>query len=190
MSLRLPPGWALPALLLIPPLIAAGALAAVWLFGGGAAPAPADTVPAALSLVAPAPAPGLLVYVSGAVAHPGLYRLPRGQRASDAIAAAGGLLPSADATRMPNLAERLRDGMQIKVAFAKGAAGGVSSGKLDLNGATLAELESVPGFSEALAQAAIAYRDSYGGFAATRELVTVLGMAEADYQIAKQYVKV
>ena len=164
-------------------------LGSLWLFGSGGSPAPMPQ-PAALALVAPPPAPGLLVYVSGAVAHPGLYRLPRGERAYDAIAAAGGLLATADLTRMPNLAERLRDGQQIKVAFAKGAAGGVAGGKLDLNGATLDELESVPGFSTQLAQAAIAYRDGYGGFASVRELVTVLGMSESDYLIAKQYVKV
>ena len=48
----------------------------------------------------------------------------------------------------------------------------------------------VPGFTADLTRAAIAYRDSYGGFASTRELVTVLGMNEADYAVAKQYVKV
>ncbi len=188
MSLRLPAGWRRPWLLLLPPLLAAGGLAGAWAFGPGAQPPPQQ--PAALALRAPPPAPGLLVYVSGAVAHPGLYRLPRGERAYDAIAAAGGLLSTADLTRMPNLAQRLRDGQQIKVAFVKGAAGGISGGKLDLNAATLEELESVPGFSVQLAQAAITYRDAYGGFASTRELVSVLGMSEADYLVAKQYVKV
>lgn len=189
MSLRLPPGWARPALFVIPPLLGACLLAAIWL-GGAGEPVPAPA-PAGLSLLAPAPAPGLLVYVSGAVVHPGLYRLPRGERAYDAIVAAGGLLPNADLTRMPNLAARLRDGQQIKVAFSRGTAGGaVSGGKLDLNTATLEELEGVPGFSPQLAQAAVAYRDSYGGFASTRELVTILGMPEPDYLVAKQYVKV
>jgi competence protein ComEA len=188
MSLRLPPGWIRPAVFLVPPLLGALALVAIWMGGAGSAsPLPA---PAALSVLAPAPAPGLLVYVSGAVAHPGLYRLPRGERAYDAIAAAGGLLPTADLTRMPNLAARLKDGQQIKVAFVKGGAGGIAGGKLDLNAATLEELEAVPGFSTELAQAAVAYRDGYGGFASTRELVTVLGMSESDYLVAKQYVKV
>ena len=189
MSLRLPPGWLRPALLLLPPLLAALVAGSIWFFGAGSSGTPLPPA-AALALVAPPAPPGLLVYVSGAVAHPGLYRLPRGERAYDAIAAAGGLLATADLTRMPNLAARLRDGQQIKVAFAKGAAGGIAGGKLDLNAATLEELESVPGFSVQLAQAAIAYRDGYGGFASTRELVTILGMAESDYLVAKQYVKV
>lgn len=189
MPFTLPPGWPRLAALAAPPLIAAAVLGSAWLFGSGQSTA-AVSMPAALSQLAPPPAAGLLVYVSGAVVHPGLYRLLRGERAYDAVAAAGGLLASADLTRMPNLAARLRDGQQIKVPFAKGAGGAIAGGRLDLNSATLSELQMVPGFTLQLAQAAIAYRDSYGGFATTRELVTVLGMDEADYLTAKQWLKV
>src|SRR5438105_8751408 len=174
MRLQLPPGWPRFAALFLPPALALGVWGAVWLFGPASQPRQVAT--AGLALAAPPAAPGLLVYVSGAVAHPGLYRLPRGERAYDAVAAAGGLLANVDLSRMPNLAARLRDGQQVKVPFSKGASGAVSGGKLDLNAATLDELEVVPGFTADLARAAIAYRDSYGGFASTRELVTVLGM--------------
>jgi competence protein ComEA len=91
---------------------------------------------------------------------------------------------------MPDMAARLKDGQQIKVPFAKGGAGGIVGGKVDLNTAPLSDLELVPGFTPELAQAAITYRDEYGGFASARELVTVLGMSEADYLLAKAYVKV
>ena len=187
MTVHLPPGWPRLAALLLPPCLAGGILVAAWAAGQGAPP-PAGA--AVTALLAPPPAPGLLVYVSGAVVHPGLYRLDRGDRAYAAIEAAGGFAADADPTRMPDLAARLKDGQQIKVPFRKGAAGGLSGGKLDLNAASLADLEQVPGFSPAVAQAAIAYRDSYGGFASTRELVTVLGMSEADYLVARAYVKV
>ncbi|HEX6487613.1 MAG TPA: helix-hairpin-helix domain-containing protein [Candidatus Dormibacteraeota bacterium] len=189
MPIHLPPGWPRLAALALPPALAAALLGSIWLFGAGSESPPAP-VPAALTQLAPPPAPGLLVFVSGAVAHPGLYRLLRGERAYDAIAAAGGLLADADLARLPNLAARLRDGQQIKVPFGKGPAGSVSAPKIHLNAATLAELETVPGFTMELAQAAISYRDSYGGFASTRELVTVLGMDEADYLVAKKYVTV
>ena len=189
MQIQLPPGWRRLAPLVLGPAVALGVVLAAWAYASSQAvqPTPAAALGAAL---APAPLPGLLVFVSGAVVHPGLYRLPRGERAYDAIAAAGGLLPTADPAHMPNLAARLRDGMQIKVPFVKGGAGGIVGGKVDLNTAELADLLAVPGFTPALAQAAITYRDQYGGFATTRELVTVLGMDEASYLIAKPYLKV
>jgi competence protein ComEA len=188
MHFQLPPGWVRLAPLILAPALALGIVLAAWAYSSAEEPAP---VAAANEPAAPAPQlAGLLVYVSGAVAHPGLYRLPRGDRAYDAISAAGGLLASADPTRMPNLAARLKDGQQIKVPFAKGTAGGIAGGKVDLNTALLPDLEAVPGFTPELAQAAVAYRDQYGGFASARELVTVLGMSEADYLVAKGYVKV
>ena len=137
------------------------------------------------------PVPGLLVYVTGAVARPGLYRVNRGERLYAAIAAAGGLTGDADPFRLPNLAAVLRDGQQVKVP-AVGGAGASSSrtAKLDLNIATEAQLAAVPGFTPALARAAINYRSSFGGFASTRELVTVLGMGEAEYARSKAFIRV
>jgi competence protein ComEA len=126
--------------------------------------------------------------VVGAVLRPGLYRLPRGDRVYDAIAAAGGMTVNADPTRLPNLAGRLKDGEQIKVPFAKGAAGGIVTGRTSLNSATLEELVVVPGFTEAFAQEVIDYRANFGGFQSTRELVDVLGMSEAAYVVARRYV--
>ena len=130
--------------------------------------------------------PGLLIDVSGAVEAPGLYRLPRGDRVFDAIAAAGGLSPDADMSKLPNLAGRLRDGEQVKVAFAKTTSGTVIV-RVNLNTATLEELETVPSFTPTFAQECIDYRTNYGGFQNTRELVDVLGMSEADYIVVRRY---
>jgi len=137
-------------------------------------------------------ATGLLVQVSGAVAKPGLYRVAKGDRVYAAIAAAGGLASDADPDKLPDLAARLKDGEQVKVPARKtpGAASRAASASVDLNSATLDELESVPGMSPELAAAALDYRTQFGGFASSRELVTVLGMSEADYVLVKRYVHI
>jgi competence protein ComEA len=182
--LRLVPGWRLIALLVVPLTVAVGGLAAAFLQASPHAAAPPPPIPNPV-LDLPA-APGLLVDVSGAVESPGLYRLPRGDRVFDAIAAAGGLSPDADLSRLPNLAGRLKDGEQVKVAFAKTTSGTVVV-RVNLNTATLEELETVPGITSAFAQDCIDYRTNYGGFQNTRELVDILGMSEAEYVIARKY---
>lgn len=152
--------------------------------GGSAA---AQAAPAVIADIgAPAPT-GLLVDVIGAVNHPGLYRMRRGDRVYDAIAAAGGLLPDADPTRLPDLAARLKDGEQVKVPFVKSTGATVIT-RTNLNTATLEELEVVPGFSVGFAEEVIDYRTNFGGFQNIRELVEVLGMSEADFVIARRYV--
>jgi competence protein ComEA len=149
--------------------------------------AAAPAVPPAADPALAVPAqPGLLVDVSGAVQNPGLYRLPRGDRVFDAIAAAGGLAADADMSKLPNLAGRLKDGEQVKVAFARTTSGTVAV-RTNLNTATLEELETVPGFTAAFAQECIDYRTNFGGFQNTRELVDILGMSEAEYVIARRY---
>src|ERR1700674_1209111 len=130
--------------------------------------------------------PGLLVDVVGAVDKPGLYRLRRGDRVYDAIAAAGGFSPDADMSRVPNLAGRLKDGEQVKVPFAKTSTGTVVP-RTNLNTATLEELAALPGFTEVFAQDCIDYRTNFGGFQNTRELVDILGMSEAEYVIVRRY---
>jgi competence protein ComEA len=135
----------------------------------------------------------VLVYVSGAVAAPGLYRLASGLRVGDAIAVAGGLLQDADPDRLPNLAGRLTDGKQIKVvrlkAGARLKAGSTrASPKVDINSADLAELEAVPGIDPALAQAIIDYRENYGPFASVNELKTALGLDAATLVSIHKYI--
>src|SRR5256886_8245286 len=187
LRLRFVPGWKRFLMVLAPITLAAGLLAGAYVYRSTAtasnlAPPPANNP----ALDVPAQ-PGLLVHVVGAVENPGLYRLPRGVRVFDAIAAAGGYSTDADMSRLPNLAGRLRDGEQVKVSFAKAASGTVVA-RTNLNLATLEELEALPGFSVALAQDCIDYRVNFGGFQNTRELVEVLGMSESDYLIARRYV--
>jgi competence protein ComEA len=135
-----------------------------------------------------APQPGLLVDVSGAVAHPGLYRVTRGERTDAAIAAAGGLTSTADQGRLPNMAAVLKDGQQVRVpAVGSGGRGGGGAARVSLSSASAEQLAGVPGFTPELVRATIEYRTQYGGFVSTRELMNLLGMSPADYARAKSH---
>src|SRR5437870_7600367 len=176
-------------LLLLTPLTLAGALVVgAYVYRNVAAaavlsPSPAPANNPALEVPSQ---PGLLVHVLGAVENPGLYRLPRGDRAFDAISAAVGFSADVDSSRLPDLAGRLKDGEQIKVPFAKTSSGTVIV-RTSLNQSTLEELEALPGFTQAFAEECIDYRTNFGGFQNTRELVEILGMSEADYLVARRY---
>ena len=184
---RLIPGGGRVLVLVVPLVVAVSVLAAAYLYAQTNRPAGSALLPVIQNLDVPPPT-GLLVDVSGAVNHPGLYRMKRGDRVYDAIAAAGGLTGQADPTRLPNLAGRLKDGEQIKVPFARGTPGSVVITRTSLNTATVEELEVVPGFTPAFAQEVIDYRTNFGGFQNIRELVEVLGMSEAEFVIARRYI--
>ena len=113
---------------------------------------------------------GLVIDVAGAVLHPGVYRLLAGSRVADAIAAAGGFGPRVDAIAAQelNLAAPLTDGAQVRVpsrddAAGRGASpsdagGGASGGPVDLNTATAAQLDSLPGIGPVTVAKIIASR--------------------------------
>jgi competence protein ComEA len=114
--------------------------------------------------------PGLLtIDVEGAVQRPGLYRLPRGSRVADAIAAAGGFGSTVDAAAAQdalNLADPLQDGTKVLVpgrGAGPGPPGGATAAtgrpaKVDLNHATATELDTLPGIGPATAAKIIASR--------------------------------
>ena len=186
LRLRFVPGWKRFLLMLAPVTLAAGLLAGAYVYRSTATASNLAPPPASNPALDVPAQPGLLVHVVGAVENPGLYRLPRGDRVFDAIAAAGGFSPDADTSRLPNLAGRLKDGEQVKVPFAKTSSGTVVV-RTNLNQATLEELEGVPGFTASFAKESIDYRTNFGGFQNTRELVDILGMSESDYLVARRY---
>src|SRR6202171_2607888 len=113
--MRLIPGWKHILLFAAPLAIGAGLLAGAYFYSSSASAAAAAAsthpVPANPAVDVP-PATGLLVHVIGAVVNPGIYRLPRGGRVYDAIAAAGGVTANADRKRPSKLGGPVQEGAQ------------------------------------------------------------------------------
>ncbi|WP_433578650.1 helix-hairpin-helix domain-containing protein [Nocardia brasiliensis] len=167
-------------------------------------------------LVESAPAAGeLVVSVVGLVHRTGLVRLPTGARVADALTAAGGPRDGADTTGL-NLAQRLSDGDQVlvgpsgadpaapKLGSATISAGGrptapsapgsaqptPSSGRLDLNTATEAQLDALPGVGPVTAKAIIAWRTTHGRFTDITQLGEVDGIGPARLARLRELVRV
>jgi competence protein ComEA len=139
-----------------------------------------------LSQWSPEPSERLLqVHVLGAVQQPGVYSLPAGSRVADALSSAGGTLADAVLGQL-NLAKPLFDGEQVVVQTAAAPAAGATelpsaSGPqlLDINSASVAELELLPYIGPAKAQAIVDYRQQNGAFASIEQLLQVPGIGEA-----------
>jgi competence protein ComEA len=124
----------------------------------------------------------VVVHVVGAVRHPGVYRLPAGSRARDAVRHAGGVRPYADLGSV-NLAALLADGEQVRVprlAQPGSVSGGPGSGAppaiVHLNGASAEELDALDGIGPSLAERIVGYRVAHGGFRSVDELDEVSGI--------------
>lgn len=132
------------------------------------------------------------VHVSGAVREPGLYRLADGSRVVDVIAAAGGFAEDADPAGV-NLARLLTDGEQLHVAAA-GETGPATApagdGRIDLNTADAAALESLPRIGPALAGRIIAWREEHGRFTSADDLLAVPGIGEKMLSSLRELVRV
>lgn len=157
---------------------------------------PALAVSAAPSAPAATATSRLIVSVNGKVQRPGLVELPAGARVADAITAAGGALPGTDLSGL-NLARKVIDGEMISVgvpappgAAPPGGTGTGGGGPVNLNTATLADLQTLPGIGEVLAQRIVEYRDRHGGFRAVTDLRQVDGIGDAKFAQLKDRVTV
>ena len=156
--------------------------------GGGGAAGPTVTPLRASASAKPAATKLLVIDVAGSVRRPGLYRLREGSRIDDAIAAAGGPTAKAQLDTV-NLAAPIADGEQIVVpgrgaggaapTASPAAAGSSPSAPLDLNTATLEQLESLPGIGPVTAQKILDFRQAHGAFHAVAELEGVPGIGPA-----------
>lgn len=159
-------------------------------------------------MLTPRATPGLLmVYVTGAVLEPGVYQLPPESHVLDAVKAAGGLLPSAD-SELINLAAKIQDGSKIDVKeIHQNSAAEVSiegndqntdepeksvtisaSTPLDINTATVEELDALPGIGTAKAQAIIDFREQNGQFVKVDDIQNVPGIGTGIYEKIKSLI--
>lgn len=145
------------------------------------------------------------IYVSGAVRQPGLYDLPVGSRAWQAVEAAGGLREDANVEKV-NLAKKLKDGNQVNVPALKAAAvsskiysgaGAAASsgrqtsaaGRINLNRATAEELDGLPGIGPAMARR-IVERRQVRRFTKVEDLLQIKGIGKAKLERLRDLVKV
>ena len=179
----------------VPPLVASKPSGTK---GPAPAPGPSWTAAAATAGAGPpgaTPVAGILVvHVAGAVAHAGIYKLAAGSRVFQAVDAAGGALPVAELSAL-NLAAPLSDGIQVFVPTKEQAAAGggnsagappaasqggqpgaAAPGPVNVNTASAAELEELPGVGPVLAGRIVAWRTDHGPFASVEGLSAVAGI--------------
>jgi competence protein ComEA len=130
----------------------------------------------------------IVVDIKGDVVTPGLVTLPAGARVADAIAAAGGVTPSADVTGI-NLAERMSDGQMIFIGNAQSMQLS-SDSRINLNLANEADLDSLPGVGPVMAGRIIAWRESNQRFHSIEELQEVPGIGPKVFANIKPLVRI
>lgn len=172
-----------------------------------------EPTPAPTATLAPTPTPApIAIFVSGEVAQPSVYTLAPGSLVFDAIQAAGGLTATADPTAI-NQAMRLTDGMQIHVpprgaaptpqpftAPAPTAAPPVAGaspapdssttagGKVNINSASAAQLDALPGIGPVIAQRVVDYREAHGPFTSVEQITAVSGIGDKLFEKIKDQI--
>ncbi|MCU1515266.1 MAG: competence protein ComEA [Microbacteriaceae bacterium] len=169
------------------------------------APLPTGTMSSTAGITTIVPGSSTLyVHILGDVVRPGLYLLQDGDRAVDAVAAAGGFAPTADQSQL-NLARLLVDGEQIFVpAVGQSPAAGLSgsgstggnsagasvAGKVNVNTADATTLETLPRVGPAMAKRILDWRTANGRFSAIEDLMSVTGIGEKTFDGLKELVTV
>ena len=139
--------------------------------------------------------PEIFVDVTGAVNNPGVYSLTGRSRVIDAIKAAGDSAPGADLSTI-NLARVLNDGEQIYVdstvvnSFGQRVSKKVSSGPININRATLRQLDALDGIGPVIAGRIIEYRKKNGSFLTIDDLQKVSGISAAKFAQIKSKVRI
>src|SRR5512147_823941 len=140
----------------------------------------------------------IVVHITGAVPRPGVYALPQGARVQDAISAAGGFLAEAEKSGI-NLARALDDGEQLDIPFVEGFSPVIAtpvetflptSDLIDINTATVDELDTLPGIGPTTAQKIVEYRDTNGPFLSKEDIVNVSGVGPTTYDRIKDLITV
>ena len=174
-------------------LLALSVTVAVGILRGASAPVESVTIDAGVKQDAEVAA-SVFVHVSGAVAAPGLYVLHDGARVVDAVAAAGGFAAGADETAV-NLARPISDGEQLHVPVL-GAVGDPAApaetgdGRVNLNTADAAALDTLPRIGPAMAARIIEWRDANGRFTSVEDLLSVPGIGDKMLEALRDLVTV
>lgn len=141
----------------------------------------------------------MIVYISGAVNKPGIFKLPHNNaRVSELVTMAGGLAPDADVDKI-NMAQLLKDGMHIHVvarpAVTLHTGDGVvnankvqANTKININTADKNELDTLPGVGPSLAERILQYRQTNGSFSNIEELKKVTGIGSSKFEKIKDKV--
>jgi competence protein ComEA len=176
----------------------AAVIAAIGVWRERPVPEPAPVLPlvtAAKAVSSPGPAHEVVISVVGRVARPGLIHLPDGARVAEALAAVGGALPGTDLMGL-NIARRLSDGEQLLVGVAPPpqqlATDQVPGARqvVDLNTATLEQLDSLPGVGTVTGQRILDWRAAHGRFTSVDQLREVSGIGPARLTQLKHRVRV
>lgn len=173
-------------------LLALTVTVAIGIVRGAMTPVESVTIDREQVPEAGAPA-SVFVHVSGAVAAPGLYVLDQGARVVDAVAAAGGFAAEADHAAV-NLARPVSDGEQLHVpAVGAGPAPATESpgdGRVNLNTADTAALDTLPRIGPAMAARIIEWRDANGRFTSVEDLLSVPGIGDKMLEALRDLVTV
>lgn len=123
----------------------------------------------------------ILVYVVGAVKHPGVYEIPEGSHVYDAIKAAGDVLPYAAMNEI-NMAEPVKEAMKIYVPLDPYQSDPAGQGLVNINTAGEKELETLPGVGKTTAEKIITYREEHGRFESIEDIMKVPSIGESKFK--------
>ena len=147
----------------------------------------------------------IAVHIAGAVMKPGVYYLSSQSRITELVAAAGGFSPEADQSAV-NLAAKLRDGEKISIPILASSESSLNRnstvdilntttpvpepGIVNINFATVDELDRLPGIGVSKAQAIVDYRTKHGDFKSLQEILNVPGIGPSIFRQIESFITI
>lgn len=160
---------------------------------GIAVSAPSGQIGAVQNMTETPPAGEITVDIEGAVAVPGVRKVPADSLVEDALVLAGGPTEQADTDRMAremNRSDKLKDHQKIYVPFLGEAGSQGTDGMVNLNTATAEQLDTLPGVGPGTAAKILQYRADRGSFTAPEELMDIPGISDKKFEQLRDKVTV